>query len=344
MSCGLTNHRHLGRGLCQKCYNKFIESRHKTESSKRDISSRILSKTFLETEYCRNKKSLQDIATYASCSRQYVYAKLKEYGIAPRSKRESRNLALERGKCSFEKIKDHGVTEKVILQKNKVNEDFFKSWSEGMAYVLGIIYTDGSIRPGILRDPASSDTVRIGRLTISQKEPELLKKVLKLMDCDAKLLIRKRQVFKTGIAGQTHYFHINSDIIYDDLIRLGISPHKSRLIEFPRMPDQFVRHFIRGCWDGDGSFYIEKRNNKVRGDYVSGSYAFIKGLVDSLHNSGFKEFAIYKKHKTINPTYHIKVNFKDCIKLFHYFYDSVPSTMYLERKYKIVSDNLRNIE
>jgi len=72
----------------------------------------------LYTEYHGNNRSLSDIASYASCSRQYVYKKLKEYGINLRSKRASRILALEEGKVSFDMVNDNGEKEAITLQRN----------------------------------------------------------------------------------------------------------------------------------------------------------------------------------------------------------------------------------
>jgi len=33
---------------------------------------------------------------------------------------------------------------------------------------------------------------------------------------------------------------------------------------FPKIPDEYIRHFVRGCWDGDGTVYIEKRNGNLK--------------------------------------------------------------------------------
>jgi len=109
-----------------------------------------------------------------------------------------------------------------------------------------------NISPGSKWDPSLKTTTRSPRLTISQKEPELLNKVSKLMNCDMKL--RRRE--KRGIAGEVYTFDVCSEEIYSDLINLGLSPHKSRTMEFPNVPPEFVRHFFRGCWDGDGSIFI----------------------------------------------------------------------------------------
>src|SRR5690625_6591487 len=49
----------------------------------------------------------------------------------------------------------------------KVDEDFFKRWSNEMAYVLGFIYTDGSV---------NSNT-----LTISQNERYILERINEVM-------------------------------------------------------------------------------------------------------------------------------------------------------------------
>lgn len=38
-----------------------------------------------------------------------------------------------------------------------------------------------------------------------------------------------------------------------DLIKLGITPRKSHTLQYPKLPKQFERHFMRGLLDGDGS-------------------------------------------------------------------------------------------
>ena len=53
-----------------------------------------------------------------------------------------------------------------------VDEDFFKQWTPKMAWVLGLIYTDGC-----LVEPHGSVKGRACTL-LAQKEPELIEKVL----------------------------------------------------------------------------------------------------------------------------------------------------------------------
>lgn len=330
ISCGSNDRKHLGRGLCELCYQKTIENEHKPDSRKRGSAGKQLTRDFLITEYVNGNKSLSDVAAIASCSRQYVYKKMKEYGIPLRTKRNARDLALESGKLQFKNIDDDQIGSRtVILQKNKINETFFKNWTNGMAYVLGVIYTDGSLRPGFIRDPQSRDTLRVGRLTVSQKEPELLERILKLMNCNAKLLFRKQRKYEKTVAGEIYYFHINSDEIYDDLVRLGLSPNKSMTIQFPTMPGPVLRHFIRGCWDGDGSVYLDSGSGTVCASFVSGSYDFILGMLRELNAVGFSTRKIHRTRKS----FYFRFTGRECVSLYHFLYDGVPEDMYLSRKH-----------
>ena len=65
------------------------------------------------------------------------------------------------------------VVTQSVLNKNIVNDHFFRMDTPD-GFVLGIIYTDGNIRPSILKATNAKDTIRTSRLTIAQKKPELL--------------------------------------------------------------------------------------------------------------------------------------------------------------------------
>jgi len=188
IKCGSSDKPHISRGLCKSCYDKDIERRHKDNERIQNYggSSKLLTEEYLLENYVKQQKSLSDIAKETNCSRQYVHEKLKEHLIPVRSMRVARNLALTKDKLKFERLNEDGSSSFVSLKKVNVNEDFFSSWSPAMAYVLGVICTDGNLNPGRIREPwraKSSSTMPI--ISISQKEPELLEKILHLMDCDA---------------------------------------------------------------------------------------------------------------------------------------------------------------
>ncbi len=165
------------------------------------------------------------------------------------------------------------------------------------------------------------------------------------MESNASLYHRKYKHPQTKKTYELYSFFMSNEYVYNKLLNYGLHPRKSRTVNFPEVPGIYLRHFIRGCWDGDGSFYIEKTTGKIRANFISGSELFINGLVERLHNVGFKKFTIHKTHrswKTIpkHDSYYITVNTKDCIKLYHYLYNDVPETMYLSRKYDVVKNYL----
>ena len=284
VKCGRDDVKHLGRGLCLYCYQQETEKRSRgKEGIARGVASEKLNYKNLCEEYVNKKRSLSDISKECNCSRQYVYKKMKELYIPLRTQKQARKLAYDRNKISYT-IADENGNERLITQGSlKINDIFFLTWSKEMAYVLGVMYTDGNLFYDSKRGTY--------RISISQKEPELLIKVLKLMDCDARIRHRKQR----GISGDLHFFEIAHKQIYSDLIKLGLSPNKSRTIEFPKIPSEFVRHFIRGCWDGDGSIYFE--SGKLRGSYTCGSLNFIERLVQELYRVG-----IHKRKPPLDKT------------------------------------------
>jgi hypothetical protein len=198
IGCVTTETSHVALGRCLNCYRKLLNERHtgyKGRAEKRKNTKltgkkpgHLLTKEYLDAEYNLKKRSLGEIAKECGCTRTFVYRRLKSYGIPQRDKTTARTLALTKGKLIFERTDEDGQSRSVTLQKNIYNEDFFSEWSDKMAYVLGVICTDGHIRPSKYKDPFKKSKVSISRVAVTQKEPELLEKTLSLMDCNAKLI------------------------------------------------------------------------------------------------------------------------------------------------------------
>lgn len=337
IKCGSSDKPHISRGLCKSCYDKDIEKRHKDNERIQNYggSSKLLTAEYLTDNYINQNKSLADIAKETNCSRQYVHKKLKEHSIPLRSKSAARDLALTKDKLKFERLNEDGISYFVSVKKINVNENFFSSWSSTMAYVLGIICTDGNLNPGRIREPwraKSASTVPI--ISVAQKEPELLEKILHLMDCDAKLYFSKERVYGKIKAGALYQFNISNEKIYDDVVSLGLTPNKSLTMQFPNIPNEFIRHFIRGCWDGDGSVFVDKASQKMNASFVSGSLEFIEVMVEKLDDAGLPGRTIYR-HKHSKGSYYFKFTGSQVPILYHYLYDNVPETQYLKRKFNL---------
>lgn len=146
---------HVARGLCRTCYQTDNESRHKDHISmdnrRRHIAASI-SRDDLEREYVEETMSLTDLARKYNCTRQYVHKLMKYYDIKMRTKAMARIVALSQEKLFFDRVDESGNASRVFLRKIDFNRNFFKSWSPAMAYVLGVIFTDGNLSPSSKRD------------------------------------------------------------------------------------------------------------------------------------------------------------------------------------------------
>ncbi len=262
--CGTRERPHRSRGLCGLCYERWNEERHRPRLRGDNVDAK-LSREYLLQEYVTKGRSLLEIAGDVGCTRQHVHARLRAFGIPSRSLGAARILALERGKLRGQ-------------QRQHVNSAFFDSWSPEMAWVLGVIATDGCLRaPGT--DRRTGRRVQ-GFLAITQKEPELLRKVTSLMGSTATIRCRPAHCYGGVMAGRLHYVHIHDQRLFDALLRLGITPRKSRTLAFPDVPAPFLRHFIRGCWDGDGSITV--KGSGLACSFTSASRQFVTALVEHL--------------------------------------------------------------
>ncbi len=322
-TCGTTDRPHRARGLCGHCYNEAHNRRHKRPNARqgrrRDgLTARVTERELREL-YVEHEMSLQEIADRFGCTSPLVLYMMKRHSIPRRSHSEARRNAQRDGKVRYTRRLTSGETRVIRPRSTSINERFFHGWSPQMAYVLGVFYTDGCLTAG-----------KAGYLSasISQKEPELLEKCLALMKCDAPLTYRPNN----SPAGGLYTFAVNHQNVCMDLVALGLHPRKSRTIQFPEAPAELHRHFIRGCWDGDGSVCkLGERPSTWRASYVSASSGFIAGIRDSLVSQGMPSPKIYLRHATgVFSFYWAGTR---CRKLFHILYDGVPEGQYLLRKY-----------
>lgn len=320
LQCGTQTLKHRSRGLCVKCYDHESAQRNKAHILKEARTERIsktISKEELQREYSTLKKSLGDLAQKYNCTRQYILKLMKKYRLKRRDRATARGLALSKGKVIQSHVDELGNITTTTLPKRTHNKFFFKSWWPDMAYVLGVIYTDGCIPQDLYS------------FTVAQKEPELLEKCLKLMGSDAPVVFTK----KRGIAGALYHFQINGKAVVEDLLKLGLKPKKSLTLDFPEIPLPYVRHFIRGCWDGDGSVYLEKSDpSKPCASFISGSEKFATGILKHLVLLGMPNVTVHKR--TQKSSYQFRFRGSDCARLFRILYDDVPESMYLNRKYE----------
>lgn len=217
--------------------------------------------------------------------------------------------------------------------KKSFNKDFFKSWSPQMAYVLGLIYSDGTIED--VRK--SSRTCYLG---ITSKDKDLVLDVQKVMSSQHNLYRRREHKYKfpnqrIGISKENWTLRIGSKKLFDDLIKLGLEPRKSLSLKFPKISNEYVNFFIRGYFDGDGSIstYIPKgrKSYRVRITFTCGSKLFLESLSKRIS----KMLRVGDKNIYFQHAYKLMYNKYDSLKVLNFIYRDLKKSPFLARKYNI---------
>lgn len=153
-----------------------------------------------------------------------------------------------------------------------------------MAYVLGFWFADGYMRHE-----------RSYNISFSSVDLGHLKLIRKTLGSTSPITRFRRH----GKFERTHALYVRSKILYYDLLVLGGTRNKSRILKFPFVPKQFLPDFIRGYFDGDGSVhhvtYKHSKNGKfytnIRSNFTCGNFSFLEKIRDYLT----KELGLYKR-------------------------------------------------
>lgn len=251
--------------------SKIFANRGKRNYSKkkRGVIKEKLTKEILENLYNSEHKSLQDIANEFNCTRPRVMQLMEQYGIERRKRGKARVLALKKGKFD-------------IFEYNDINEDFFSVWSPAMAWVLGLLFTDGNMQ----HTTKNRKSLKVGLYSI---DLDLLEKVTKHLNSSKPVMKLKQSYDKSKYIFKVEFYR---EKMRNDLYELGLIDNKSLTMKFPNLPIEYVRHFIRGCWDGDGSIY--NTGGVLTASFVCGSKSFIKSLVQVLYDAGIYQTKIMR--------------------------------------------------
>lgn len=127
------------------------------------------------------------------------------------------------------------------------NDTIFDSWTPLSAYLYGVLYSDGHVT----RPPHHGVKIYLG-----EKDMEWL---LFLRSCFCPFArvhcvpIRDQWRPRNAIG-----FNFSSRQVVSQLRSFGIKERP------PEMPDDMIRHFVRGIFDGDGCAYYDSQSGAVR--------------------------------------------------------------------------------
>jgi len=123
------------------------------------------------------------------------------------------------------------------MSKEKLSYKEFK-WNEKIAYVIGLLTTDGNL---------SKDGHHI---VFKSSDLQLVRVFKKCLNLSNKIAKTK----KSGWEKKPHYrIQFGNVQFYKWLLRIGLCPRKTKKLKEIKIPNKYFKDFLRGHLDGDGS-------------------------------------------------------------------------------------------
>ena len=192
-------------------------------------------------------------------------------------------------------------------------------WSPEFAYAIGLLTTDGNLS----KDGRHFD--------FTSKDLEQLNNIMKCLGIKVKIG-KKYSGYSKKYYPRIQFGDV---IFYKFLLGLGFMPNKSKLLRELQIPNKYFFDFLRGHFDGDGSFYSYwdkrwKSSFMFYTSFVSASKKHIEWLRRTIHS-----FLGIRGHitKAVNDSvYQLKYAKADSLKLIQNIYHT-KGIVCLSRKY-----------
>jgi intein-encoded DNA endonuclease-like protein len=212
-------------------------------------------------------------------------------------------------------LKSNGI--ELTNRRYHVNDNYFDVIdTEEKAYWLGFLYADGFIRE---RKEGCSLQMKL-----AIKDKHHLELFRKSIGSNHKIIDGFSHVkYNGGISiSHTSSLAMYSNQLVKSIKSQGFHSRKTFTIERPNINNELIHHFIRGFFDGDGSFSFTEKVKSVT-NIVCASKKFREFLIEELSNNDIK-INYYG-----NITLFIQ-NKMDNNKFYNYIYKN--ATIFLERK------------
>jgi intein/homing endonuclease len=224
--------------------------------------------------------------------------------------------------CNYATIRNllnkHNIKSRGNKQGFPRNEYYFNNIdTKEKAYWLGFLYADGCVHSNN------------NEISVQITDEEHLVKFKKAIGAiNHKITIIKDKRFQN--AKTLYMFSIKDVQLHKDLCKWGCVPNKTLLIEkIPNIPRDYISHFIRGYFDGDGSLHYLKGTNNFRISFTSGSSKFLEDIKKELNI-----ISISLGHSKDTNTYQLQISGRKQIeKILNYLYKDSTENTRLDRKY-----------
>src|SRR5260370_646778 len=142
------------------------------------------------------------------------------------------------------------------MKKYTYNLNVLNEWSPGLAYILGLALTDGTINKDLTRVVFYSSDVQM--LEIVKNFFESTRPIIPHSQPGIPFFDKKQGKTFTG-KKQMYVFLLDSKQAVARFCELGVTPNKSYTGPYPIVPQEVWWHCFRGVFDGDGNINLSRK-------------------------------------------------------------------------------------
>jgi len=226
-------------------------------------------------------------------------------------------------------------------RKHSVDLEYFKNITrEDQMWVLGWLYSDGNLNMGNNTKGGKRASFAIA---LQEGDGYILKEIKSLLKYDGKIHYQHRNKDINKKTGEyinrkpTFTLSIASAQMCEDLMKFGMTPNKSQTCEFPKIEIDEIRHFIRGYYEGDGTFGLVQRILKNGSISFGGrvSICVSEMFGKTLKKILFEKMGIKSSLKKGKGIWNLHITNNYDVDVFcKYIYENCNPKLLLERKYK----------
>lgn len=265
------------------------------------------------------------MATHNKITQEEIEAlRSRKYTAKEFSQQFNRNESSVRQWASELKVK---FKKPEVKRKYFLNETVFDQWNEEMSYWLGFIYADGCVHRITEKNSA------VISISLQKRDEKILQNFKKFIETDIPIFYYKVKQYDCCRVT------ISSKKLHEALCSLGAMPNKTKRLKFPEnIPDQYLNHFIRGYFDGDGHIRILKNKSCANENLmiqITGQVDFLESI-KNIYNLKFDNLFGYIYKPKIGNFGQLRISgIKSSLPFMNWLYQNSNDSIRLERKYQV---------
>lgn len=221
----------------------------------------------------------------------------------------------------------------ILSNKNRAShkkEDYFSTQNSNMAWLLGFLAADGSIRK-------NENEIKIG---LSIKDKEILEKIKRELELETSI-----KEYTNSQGYDCCKLQWTCEQHKKDLAKYNIVPEKTFVLKPPyELNQNFWIDYIRGYFDGDGSINLISNSNgrgngNLRWQVCSATKEILEFILQVFEEQyNIPKVNIYER-QGLHTLYYIQYSSTATRKIYSILY--TPNSLFLERKKKHFEDILQ---